>query len=98
MVMDGNLQIDEHTPIPELEEAMATTMKQVETFREAASLVDDKDFESAIELIEESELPEGTRTRLVKVLETGEWDLIDGTFADYKGRLGQAFCEDCWKG
>jgi hypothetical protein len=94
MVMEG--QIDEHIPMPELEEAREAAMKQVTIFQEAAAKVEERDFESALELIEDSEMPEETRTRLVGALETGEWDLIDSVFSDYKSRLGQAFCEERW--
>ncbi len=96
MVTDGHLIIDDHQNSPELQEALQETMDQVEIFRRAADKADERDFTEAIELLEESELPEEARGRLVQALETGEWELIDATFTEYKSRLGKAFCESCW--
>ncbi len=97
MVMDGGLVIDDHENSPELQEALEETMSQVEDFRRAADKAEERDFTEAIEIIEGSDLPESTQQRLVKALETGEYEIIDETFMRYKTRLGQAFCEDCWK-
>ena len=97
MVMEGDLMIDDHQNSLEMQEALDGAMKQVEIFQAAAAKVDERDFEGARELIEESEIPEETRARLVSALESGEWNLVDSVFSDYKARLGNAFCEGCWK-
>jgi hypothetical protein len=95
-VEDGSI-IDDHVPIPELQAALAEAMKQVAAFCEAAARADEHDYEAAMILVKDSRLPEETKRRLVGALKTGEWDLIDSVFSDYKGRLGHAFCESCWR-
>ncbi len=97
MVMDGGLILDDHENSPEEQEALKETMSQVEDFRRAADKADERDFTEAIEILEESSLPENAKERLIKALASDEWEIIDETFMTYKTRLGQAFCEDCWK-
>lgn len=93
MVMEGDLVIDDHHNSPEYHEALESVMKQVGVFREAAAKVDERDFEAARELIEDSELPETTQNRLTSALDTGEWEVIDSVFSSFKERLGSALCE-----
>lgn len=96
MVTEGHLIIDDHQNSPELEEALQETMDQLEDFRRAAEKAEERDFTGAIEILEESDLPEAARNRLVQVLESGEWDAVDTVFTEYKSRLAKAFCDDCW--
>ena len=94
MVMEGGI-IDDHEVIPEIQEARDNILAWASAFVEAARLVKGKEYGAASAEIEDSSIPQEVKARLMSALETDEYDLIDGVFADVTSKLGAAFCEGC---
>jgi hypothetical protein len=55
-------------------------------------------YQEALHLIEAATFPDDVAARLRRAIETEDGDLIEQVLRDYKGRLGNVFCESCWTG
>jgi hypothetical protein len=53
--------------------------------------------QEALALLQTSTLPEDVSRVLRRAVETEDEHLIEQVFREYKGRIGQAFCESCWR-
>lgn len=88
---DGTLQ--EH-----LDEAYAKAMSWADGLIEIIKAADAGNYDEALALAIASELPPDVRARLEAALVTEDPALIRKVVEDYKGRLGNVFCESCWNG
>ena len=53
--------------------------------------------QEALALLRAATLPEDVSGILRRAIETGDDHAIEQVFREYKGRIGQAFCEGCWR-
>ncbi|MBM4463832.1 MAG: hypothetical protein FJ012_11015 [Chloroflexi bacterium] len=53
--------------------------------------------QEALALLRAATLPEDVSSILKRAIETGDDHAIEQVFREYKGRIGQAFCESCWR-
>jgi hypothetical protein len=89
--------IDDHKFSPEIQEARDTAVAMTSSFQEAARHAERRDYRKATKVIQASLIPGKAKVILLKALSLEEWNAIDTVFSEYKMRLGNAFCERCWR-
>ena len=89
--------IDDHKFSPEIQEAHDTAVAMTSSFLAAVRHAERRDYKKATKVIQASLIPGDAKAILLKALALEEWNAIDTVFSEYKMRLGNAFCERCWR-
>ncbi len=94
---DGVMPTEEDLALPQRrEESYSQAVEWADDLLDIIEAIEDGDYTEALAQVMASELPKETRSRLEKALVTNDEVTIKILLDDYRGRLGQVFCEACW--